>query len=114
MLAVEDWVEVRRLRRAQGLAILEIARVLDISWKGATETALNKRLPTIRRPQHAERAHVVQGWSSVFRAHHSRDHCGGAGISLRAPCVAGLCHRPSSHRRAAAPVGRPAVRQTGR
>jgi transposase len=31
VLAVEDWAEVRRLRRAEGLSISEIARVLGIS-----------------------------------------------------------------------------------
>ena len=31
MLSVEDWAEIRRLRRAEGMPIAEIARVLGIS-----------------------------------------------------------------------------------
>ena len=31
MLSVEDWAEIRRLRRSERLAISEIARVLGIS-----------------------------------------------------------------------------------
>ena len=41
MLTVEDWAEIRRLRRAEGLPITMIARVLGISRntvKSALET----------------------------------------------------------------------------
>ncbi|ETW21492.1 hypothetical protein MGAST_25565 [Mycobacterium gastri 'Wayne'] len=31
MLSVEDWAEIRRLRRAEGLSIKMIARVMGIS-----------------------------------------------------------------------------------
>ena len=31
MLSVEDWAEIRRLRRSERLSISEIARVLGIS-----------------------------------------------------------------------------------
>ena len=31
MLCVEDWAEIRRLRRAEKMSISEIARVLGIS-----------------------------------------------------------------------------------
>ena len=31
MLSVEDWAEIRRLRRSEGMAISQIARVLGIS-----------------------------------------------------------------------------------
>ena len=31
MLSVEDWAEIRRLHRAEGMPIKEIARVLGIS-----------------------------------------------------------------------------------
>ncbi|MGH3848061.1 MAG: helix-turn-helix domain-containing protein, partial [Pseudonocardiaceae bacterium] len=31
MISVEDWAEIRRLHRAEGLPIRQIARVMDIS-----------------------------------------------------------------------------------
>jgi hypothetical protein len=31
VLSVEDWAEIRRLRRAEGLSISEVARVLGVS-----------------------------------------------------------------------------------
>ena len=39
MLSVEDWAEIRRLRRAEGMPIAEIARVLGIS-RNTVKTAL--------------------------------------------------------------------------
>jgi DNA-binding transcriptional regulator YiaG len=34
VLSVENWAEIRRLRRAEGVSISEIARVLGISRNG--------------------------------------------------------------------------------
>ncbi|MCH9734746.1 MAG: helix-turn-helix domain-containing protein, partial [Actinomycetia bacterium] len=39
MLSVEDWAEIRRLRRAEGLPIKMIARTLNIS-KNTVKSAL--------------------------------------------------------------------------
>ena len=39
MLSVEDWAEIRRLRRAEGLPIKVIARVMGIS-KNTVKDAL--------------------------------------------------------------------------
>lgn len=39
MLSVEDWAEIRRLRRSEQLPIAEIARVLGIS-RNTVKTAL--------------------------------------------------------------------------
>ncbi len=51
MLGVEDWAEIRRLRRAEGMAISEIARVLDIS-RNTVKAALASDGPPryVRRP----------------------------------------------------------------
>lgn len=51
MLGVEDWAEIRRLRRAEGVAISEIARVLGIS-RNTVRSALASDGPPryVRRP----------------------------------------------------------------
>ncbi len=49
MLGVEDWAEVRRLRRAEGLAISEIARVLGISRNTVKRALASEGPPSYRR-----------------------------------------------------------------
>jgi transposase len=51
VLGVEDWAEIRRLRRAEGMAISEIARVLGIS-RNTVKAALASDGPPryVRRP----------------------------------------------------------------
>ena len=44
MLSVEDWAEIRRLHRAEGLPIKVIARVLGIS-KNTVKAALASDVP---------------------------------------------------------------------
>lgn len=39
MLSVEDWAEIRRLHRAEGIPIKQIARVLGVS-RNTVRTAL--------------------------------------------------------------------------
>ena len=50
MLDVEDWAEIRRLRRAEGMAISEIARVLAVS-RNTVKSALGSDIP----PQYQRR-----------------------------------------------------------
>jgi transposase len=52
VLSVEDWAEIRRLRRAEGMPIAEIARVLGIS-RNTVKTALASDNPPryVRVPQ---------------------------------------------------------------
>jgi transposase len=51
MLSVEDWAEIRRLHRAEGLPIKVIARVLGIS-KNTVKAAFASELPPkYQRPQ---------------------------------------------------------------
>ena len=52
MLHVEDWAEIRRLRRSEGMAISEIARVLSIS-RNTVKTALGSDGPPQYRRQPA-------------------------------------------------------------
>ena len=47
MLSVEDWAEIRRLRRAEGMPIRAIARVLGIS-RNTVKTALASESAEVR------------------------------------------------------------------
>lgn len=56
MLSVEDWAEIRRLHRAEGLAIKAIARMLDVS-KNTVKSALAAEGPP--KYQRAARGSIV-------------------------------------------------------
>ena len=49
MLDVEDWAEIRRLRRAEGMPISEIARVMGISRNTVKAALDSDGLPKYRR-----------------------------------------------------------------
>ncbi len=49
MLDVEDWAELRRLRRSEGMSISEIARVLGISGNTVKAALASDEPPRYRR-----------------------------------------------------------------
>jgi transposase len=51
MLSVEDWAEIRRLRRAEGLPIKVIARVLGISKNTVKVALASDQAPKYERRQ---------------------------------------------------------------
>jgi transposase len=51
MLSVEDWAEIRRLHRAEGLPIKVIARVLGISKNTVKAALASEQPPKYQRPQ---------------------------------------------------------------
>ncbi len=50
MLGVEDWAEIRRLRRAEGMPILAIARVMGISRNTVKRALAADGPPRYQRP----------------------------------------------------------------
>ena len=50
MLSVEDWAEIRRLRRAEGLPIKVIARMLNISKNTVKSALADDAPPKCERP----------------------------------------------------------------
>lgn len=68
MLTVEDWAEIRRLHRAEGLPIKMIARVLGIS-KNTVKSALesNQQPKYERAPQVRSLMRLSRGSGSCCR-----------------------------------------------
>jgi len=50
MLSVEDWAEIRRLYRAEGLPIKAIARVLKVSKNTVKDALAKEEPPEYQRP----------------------------------------------------------------
>jgi transposase len=65
VIRVEDWAEIRRLHRAEGLPIKEVARRLGLA-RNTVRTALrSERPPSYRRPS---RGSVVDAYEPAIRA----------------------------------------------
>ena len=64
MLSVEDWAEIRRLRRSEGMAISEVARVLGVS-RNTVKAALASDGPPAYRRRPA--GSVVEGFEPRIR-----------------------------------------------
>jgi transposase len=64
VLDVEDWAEIRRLRRAEGLAISEIARVMGVARNTVRAALAAEGPPQYRR---APRGSVVDGFEPRIR-----------------------------------------------
>ncbi|WP_261576466.1 IS21-like element ISFsp3 family transposase [Frankia gtarii] len=65
MLKVEDWAEIRRLRRAEGVPIKEIARRLGVARNTVRAALASDRPPQYER---APRGSVVDPFEPVIRA----------------------------------------------
>jgi transposase len=65
LLSVEDWAEIRRLHRAEGMAIRAIARRLGIS-KNTVKRALGSHEPP--RYERAARGSIVDAVEPQIRA----------------------------------------------
>lgn len=60
MLSVEDWAEIRRLRRSEQLPISEIARVLKISRNTVNSALASDGPPKYQRPAKGSVADAVE------------------------------------------------------
>ncbi|ANY05802.1 IS21 family transposase [Pseudonocardia sp. HH130630-07] len=65
MITVEDWAEIRRLHRAEGLPIKEIARQLGLARNTVRAALRSDRPPTYQRPS---RGSVVDPYEPAIRA----------------------------------------------
>lgn len=65
MISVEDWAEIRRLHRSEGLSKAAIARRLGISWNTVASAVASERPPKYRR---AGRGSLVDAYESRIRA----------------------------------------------
>jgi transposase len=50
VLGVEEWAEIRRLRRAEGIPILAIARVMGVSRNTVKRALASQGPPRYQRP----------------------------------------------------------------
>jgi transposase len=64
VISVEDWAEIRRLHRAEGLPIRQIARVMDIS-RNTVRAALRSDGPP--RYERAAKGSVADGFEPRIR-----------------------------------------------
>ncbi len=62
---MEDWAEIRRLYRAEGVPIKEIVRRMGIA-RNTVRTALNSDRPP--RPERAQRGSVADAFEPQIRA----------------------------------------------
>ncbi|HWB34566.1 MAG TPA: IS21 family transposase [Rugosimonospora sp.] len=64
MITVEDWAEIRRLHRAEGVAVKEIARRLGVARNTVRAALASDRPPKYER---ASRGSVVDGYEPAIR-----------------------------------------------
>jgi transposase len=60
VLGVEDWAEIRRLRRAEGMPILAIARVMGVSRNTVKRALASDGPPRYQRPPHGSIVDAVE------------------------------------------------------
>jgi transposase len=65
VIKVEDWAEIRRLHRAEGVPIKEIARRLGLARNTVRSALASERPPRYER---ASRGSVVDGFEPAIRA----------------------------------------------
>ena len=59
-MTVEDWAEIRRLHRAEGMAIKAICRELKISRNAVRRALASSCAPQYRRPARGSRVDAVE------------------------------------------------------
>ena len=62
MLEVEDWAEIRRLRRAEGMAISEIARVMGVARNTVKAALAADGPPQYRRVPRGSLVDAFEPW----------------------------------------------------
>ena len=69
---MEDWAEIRRLRRAEGLSISEIARRMGLARNTVSSALASERPPKYERPPRGSLADAVEPRVRALLAEHPR------------------------------------------
>jgi transposase len=72
VIKVEDWAEIRRLRRAEGLSISEIARRMGLARNTVSSALASERPPKYERPPRGSLADAVEPRVRALLAEHPR------------------------------------------
>ena len=133
MLSVEDWAEIRRLHRAEGMPIKAIARVLGVSRNTVRAALASDGPPKYERPPAGSVVDAVEprirellqayptmpatviaeriGWDRSLTVLRDRVRGAAAGVPAAGPGVAdGVCGRGDRPVRFLVPAGRGAGR----
>jgi transposase len=72
VIKVEDWAEIRRLRRAEGLSISEIARRMGLARNTVSSALASERPPKYERPPRGSLVDAVEPRVRALLGEHPR------------------------------------------
>jgi transposase len=85
VLIVEDWAEIRRLRRSEGVSISEIARVVGCSWNTVKAALASDGPPRYERASAAAVLTSGHAWGCRKKAPRGCPPSGAGRASAQSP-----------------------------